>query len=142
MSAIQVSRATEHDLPVPARESADAAGYDLRSTLKWMLYPGEQKAIPTGFAWAIPIGFAGLIRDRSGLAVRSRVTTVAGVIDSDYRGEVCAVLANHGDQPLDIEIGTRIAQMVIVACLQSPCVETGALPETARGSGGFGSTGR
>ena len=141
MVGIQVQRVTEHALPVPARESADAAGYDLRSTLKWVLYPGEQKPIPTGFAWAIPRGFVGLIRDRSGLAVRNRVTTVAGVIDADYRGEVCAVMVNDGPDPLSIEPGDRIAQIVVVPCLGMPCVETGALPETRRDVGGFGSTG-
>lgn len=141
MVGIQVQRVTEHALPVPARESAGAAGYDLRSTLKWVLYPGEQKPIPTGFAWAIPKGFVGLIRDRSGLAVRNRVTTVAGVIDSDYRGEVAAVMVNEGDKPLSIEPGDRIAQMVIVPCLLVPCVESDALLETLRNVGGFGSTG-
>ena len=138
---IQVKRVGDHKLPVPRRETVEAAGFDLRSAVTWVVYPGEQAAIPTGFAWSIPEGMVGLVRDRSGLAARGRITTTAGVIDSDYRGEITVLLRNDGDLSFKIAPGDRIAQLVVVQCLLGYCEEVSELSETARGAGGFGHTG-
>jgi dUTP pyrophosphatase len=137
-----VKRIGDHDLPLPKQESLDAAGYDLRSTICVTLYPGQRLAIPTGFAWQIPMGMVGLVRPRSGLAVRDGLDVLAGVIDADFRGEVRAVLINHGDRPVTIAKGERIAQLVITNYYSGPLREVDDLPKTERGEGAFGSTGQ
>jgi dUTP pyrophosphatase len=138
---INVTRVGEHTLPIPRRETAEAAGFDLRASVAWILYPGEQRAIPTGFAWEIPRGYAGVIKDRSGIAARSHVRTAAGVIDADYRGEVRVLLRNAGDDAFWIDAGDRIAQLLVIPCVLGSCEEVSELADTARGAGGFGSTG-
>ena len=138
---IQLQRIGAHDLPLPKQATEGAAGFDLQSADYVILYPGQRLAIPTGFAWAIPLGQVGMIRPRSGLAVRNGIDVLAGVIDADYRGEVAVVLINHGERPLDIEAGDRIAQMVVQPCMVGVTVECDELPSTERGHGGFGSTG-
>lgn len=138
---IQVKRVGNHDLPLPRRETDEAAGYDLRSAIDWILYPGEQHVFPTGFAWQLPRGWVGVIRDRSGIAVRARVTTCAGVIDSDYRGEVGVVLRNDGADGFKVCAGDRIAQMIVVPCMLESAEEVAELTDSRRGSGGYGSTG-
>ena len=138
---IQLQRIGAHDLPLPKQATDGAAGFDLQSAEYVILYPGQRLAIPTGFAWAIPLGQVGMIRPRSGLAVRNGIDVLAGVIDADYRGEVAVVLINHGTRPLDIEAGDRIAQMVVQPCMVGVTVECDELPSTERGNGGFGSTG-
>lgn len=138
---IQLQRIGAHDLPLPKQATEGAAGFDLQSAEYVILYPGQRLAIPTGFAWSIPLGQVGMIRPRSGLAVRNGIDVLAGVIDADYRGEVAVVLINHGTRPLDIEAGDRIAQMVVQPCIVGVTVECGDLADTARGAGGFGSTG-
>ena len=138
---IQLQRIGAHDLPLPKQATEGAAGFDLQSADYVILYPGQRLAIPTGFAWAIPLGQVGMIRPRSGLAVRNGADVLAGVIDADYRGEVAVVLINHGTRPLDIEAGDRIAQMVVQPCMVCVTVECDELPSTERGNGGFGSTG-
>jgi dUTP pyrophosphatase len=138
---IRVKRVGEHALPIPRRETEEAAGFDLRSAVPWVLYPGEQRAIPTGFAWELPRGYVGIVKDRSGLAARSHIRTAAGVIDSDYRGEVLVLLRNAGDESLRIKVGDRIAQLIVVPCALAACEEVSELADTARGAGGFGSTG-
>lgn len=138
---IQLQRIGAHDLPLPRQATEGAAGFDLQSADYVILYPGQRLAIPTGFAWAIPLGQVGMIRPRSGLAVRNGIDVLAGVIDADYRGEVAVVLINHGDRPLDIEAGDRIAQMVVQPCMVGVTVECVELTSTGRGNGGFGSTG-
>ena len=137
----QLKRIGAHDLPLPKQATDGAAGFDLQSADYVILYPGQRLAIPTGFAWAFPLGQVGMIRPRSGLAVRSGIDVLAGVIDADYRGEVAVVLINHGTRPLDIEVGDRIAQMVVQPCMVGVTVECDELPSTERGNGGFGSTG-
>lgn len=106
--------------------------------------PGEARMIPTGWAVAIPDGFEGQVRPRSGLASRHGVTVVnaPGTIDSDYRGEVIVALINHGTREFRVEPGTRIAQLVIAPVARARVIESAALPATDRGGGGFGSTGR
>ena len=135
------------DLPLPAYETAHAAGMDLRAAVPadepLSLRPGERHAVPTGLAIAIPPGFEGQVRPRSGLALRHGVTCLnsPGTIDADYRGEVKVILINHGTEPFTIRRGDRIAQLLISAVVQASWREVDSLDETARGAGGFGSTG-
>ena len=134
------------DLPLPAYESAGAAGCDLRAAVAGplTLHPGERALIPTGLAIALPEGFEAQIRPRSGLAVKFGITVLnsPGTIDSDYRGEIRVPLINHGREPFLIERGDRIAQMVIAPVVQVGWSLVGSLDETDRGTQGFGSTGR
>jgi len=134
-------------LPLPAYQSADAAGLDLAAAVSASdpitLAPGARAMIPTGLVVSLPRGFEAQVRPRSGLAVRHGITVLnsPGTIDADYRGEVQVVLINHGDQPFTIARGERIAQLVVAAVVQATLVETKAVGKTARGTGGFGSTG-
>ncbi len=108
------------------------------------LAPGARALVPTGFAIALPEGYEAQVRPRSGLALKHGVTCLnaPGTIDSDYRGEVGAILINHGQEPFVIQRGERIAQMIVSPVVQSSWIEVDTLDETARGAGGFGSTGR
>lgn len=134
------------DLPLPAYETAGAAGMDLRAAVETplTLAPGARIAVPTGLAIALPQGFEAQVRPRSGLALREGVIPLntPGTIDADYRGEVKVILINLGEAPFVIQRGERIAQMVIAPVTQALWREVEALDETARGAGGFGSTGR
>lgn len=131
---------------MPQRASEGSAGYDLRAAVAGdeELAPGERRLVPTGFSLAIPPGFEGQIRPRSGLAVRHGVTVAnaPGTVDSDYRGEVGVILVNLGDEPFRIRRGDRIAQLVISRVERAEIEEVDELPTTGRGIGGFGSTGR
>ena len=135
------------DLPLPAYESAHAAGMDLRAAVPadapLTLRPGDRHAVPTGLAMAIPPGFEGQVRPRSGLALRDGVTCLnsPGTIDADYRGEVKVILINHGPEAFVVRRGDRIAQLLISPVVQASWREVHSLDETARGAGGFGSTG-
>jgi dUTP pyrophosphatase len=133
------------DMPLPAYESDGAAGMDLRAAVEepLVLQPGERAATPTGIAIALPRGFEGQVRPRSGFALREGVTTLntPGTIDCDYRGEVKVILINHGGKPVTIVRGDRIAQLVIAPVVQASWAEVASLDETSRGAGGFGSTG-
>lgn len=135
-------------LPLPAYESAGAAGLDLRAALAegevLALAPGARDLVPTGLCLQLPEGFEAQVRPRSGLAARHGVTVLnaPGTVDSDYRGEVKVILINHGTQTYPIRRGDRIAQLVIAPVLQAHLVATATLPDTQRGGGGFGSTGR
>jgi dUTP pyrophosphatase len=134
-------------LPTPAYASAGAAGLDLYAALpagqKLVLEPGARDLIPTGVQIAVPEGYEAQLRPRSGLAVEHGVTVLnaPGTIDSDYRGEVKALLVNHGGQPFEITRGMRIAQLGIAPVARATLVEVDELDETTRGAGGFGSTG-
>ena len=135
-------------LPLPAYQSAHAAGLDLLAAIPEdapvVLAPGRRALLPTGLAIALPEGFEAQIRPRSGLAARHGVTVLnaPGTVDADYRGEIAVILINHGDQPFTVYRGERIAQMVIASVAQAEFVAAISLPESDRGSGGFGSTGR
>lgn len=133
------------DLPLPSYASAGAAGLDLCAALSEpvVLAPGARVIVPTGFAMAIPQGFEAQIRPRSGLAAKHGMTVLnaPGTIDCDYRGEVGIILINLGEKPLQITRGMRIAQMVIAPVIAAGFREVTDLPQTRRGSGGFGSTG-
>ncbi len=134
------------DLPLPSYESAGAAGMDLRAALseQMRLAPGARALVPTGLSIALPQGFEAQVRPRSGLALKQGVTCLntPGTIDADYRGEVGVILINLGAEPFDIDHGDRIAQLVIAPVTQGTWVEVETLDETARGSGGFGSSGK
>ncbi len=133
------------DLPLPAYETGGAAGMDLRAAVdeEMVLKPGARAMVPTGLAFAVPAGFEAQVRPRSGLAAKAGVTCLntPGTIDSDYRGEVKVILANLGEEDFAIRRGDRIAQLVIAPVVQAAWSEVGSLDETARGAGGFGSTG-
>ena len=133
------------DLPLPAYETAGAAGLDLRAAIaeSVKLAPGARALIQTGLAMQLPAGFEGQIRPRSGLALRHGITVLnaPGTVDSDYRGEVSVVLINHGHEPFTVTRGDRIAQLVIAPVTHARLSEVEALSETARGAGGYGSTG-
>jgi dUTP pyrophosphatase len=133
------------DLPLPAYATAGAAGLDLFAAVEKevVLAPGAYAGVPTGIAIALPDGFEAQVRPRSGLALRHGVTVLnaPGTIDSDYRGEVSAILINHGVEPFAIQRGMKIAQLVVTAHARVEWTETTQLQNTSRGSGGFGSTG-
>ena len=140
---VQVRRLVSEAV-LPRYQTPDAAGMDLHAVTAMTIAPGATAAVPTGLALAIPRGFEGQVRPRSGLAIKHAVTVVnaPGTIDSDYRGEVKVLLINHGREPFPIAVGDRIAQLVIAPVVQAELVETEELSDTARGAGGFGSTGR
>lgn len=134
------------DAIVPQYMTDEAAGLDLCAALDAPLTiaPHKRAAIGTGLAFALPHGFEGQLRPRSGLARQHGITLVnaPGTLDSDFRGELTILLINHGDEPVTIEPGHRIAQIVIAPVVQAELAEVDELPATARGAGGFGSTGR
>lgn len=133
------------DLPLPGYASAHAAGMDLMAALDTpvVLEPGAKALISTGIAIALPPGYEAQIRPRSGLAAKNAVTVLnaPGTIDADYRGEIKVILVNHGKEDFLIERGMRIAQMIVAPVTRVSWTETNNLDETARGAGGFGSTG-
>jgi len=133
-------------LPLPSYATVGSAGCDLVAAIEApvTLQPGARALVPTGFAMALPPGWEAQIRPRSGLALKHGLTCLnsPGTIDADYRGEVGVILANLGAEPFLVERGMRIAQMVIAPVYQARFERVDALDETARGAGGFGSTGQ
>lgn len=138
-------------LDLPAFATVHAAAMDLRAAIPvaeaWFIPPGEQRLVPTGLTMAIPPGFEGQVRPRSGLALKHGVTVLnaPGTIDADYRGEVQVLLVNHGREPFDLHRGERVAQLLIARCEAwdwAPAISLDDLGATDRGSGGYGSTGR
>ncbi|PWC52927.1 dUTP diphosphatase [Azospirillum sp. TSO22-1] len=132
-------------LELPAYATADSAGLDLVAavTEPVVLPPGGRALVPTGLAIALPPGFEAQVRPRSGLALKHGVTVLntPGTIDADYRGEVGVILMNHGAEPFTVNRGDRVAQLVLARYERLAWAPTDRLPETARGAGGFGSTG-
>ena len=141
---LQFLRVGDHDLSLPSYATTGSAGLDLCAALAHRIDPGERKLVGTGFAIALPTNCEGQIRPRSGLAARSGLTVLnaPGTIDADYRGEVKVLLINLGLEPVEIASGDRIAQLVVAPVSRLRLVEVEDLPSTARGAGGFGSTGR
>lgn len=144
--AVRISRLPHAaDLPLPAYETAGAAGMDLRAALQapMTLAPGERAAVPTGIAIALPEGYEAQVRARSGLARRHGIAMVnaPGTVDSDYRGELQVLLINLGHEPFTVARGDRIAQMVVAPVARVAWDEVATLDDTERGAGGFGSTG-
>ena len=143
---VQVQRLPHaEDLPLPRYETDNAAGMDLMACIPAdvVLGPGKRMRVPAGFAIAIPEGYEAQVRPRSGLAVMHGITVLnaPGTIDADYRGELGVLLINHGDNPYTITRGMRIAQLVIAPVVRAHLAEVADLSQTARGAGGFGSTG-
>ena len=133
------------DLPLPSRQTAGSAGYDVASAEPdFVLGAGERRAVGTGLAFEIPPGTEMQVRPRSGLALRHGITlpNAPGTIDSDYRGELKVIMQNAGDAPVAIARGDRIAQLVFARYVTPTLDEVETLAESARGEGGFGSTGR
>lgn len=134
-------------LPQPAYQTADAAGFDLAAAVPegapLMLQPGARVLVPTGLVFMLETGFEAQVRPRSGLALKNGITVLntPGTIDADYRGEVGVILINHGAEPFSIMRGLRIAQVVIARAEQARIIAVDEADETARGAGGFGSTG-
>ncbi len=131
--------------PMPAYATSGSAGLDLRANLSEdvVINPLGRAIIPTGIYMALPVGYEAQIRPRSGLAAKSGITVLnsPGTIDSDYRGEICAILINLSDQPFTIHNGDRVCQMVIAKYESADIEEVSSLDETERGAGGFGHTG-
>ncbi|MEW4467373.1 dUTP diphosphatase [Parasphingorhabdus sp. JC815] len=134
---------TAGDLPLPGYETSGSAGMDIRACEATTIAPGKRALVGTGFAFAIPEGFEVQVRPRSGLALKKGVSVLntPGTIDSDYRGEIKVILANHGDEDFEVARGDRIAQIVVAPVQRGNLVEVMDLDQTIRGSGGFGSTG-
>ena len=131
-------------IPLPSYATSGSAGLDLRADVDVELQPGARKLVPTGISIALPPGFEGQVRPRSGLALKHGLTCLnsPGTIDSDYRGEVGVILVNHGQETVKLLRGDRIAQLVVAEVLQAELVVVEELSSTARGEGGFGHTGK
>lgn len=143
---VRIERLRKSGIPLPAYQSARAAGLDLTADLDSPLAiaPGARTSVPTGIALEIPEGYEGQVRPRSGRAIADGLTLInsPGTIDSDYRGEINVLLVNLGAAPIEIRPGDRIAQLVIAPVVRVELIEVDDLDGTARGPGGFGHTGR
>ncbi|HVK38605.1 MAG TPA: dUTP diphosphatase [Candidatus Kapabacteria bacterium] len=146
-AAVRVQRVRDgfDDLPLPAYATDGAAGMDLRAAVEAdvTIAPGERRAVPTGIAIALPEGYECQVRPRSGLALRHGVTVLntPGTVDEDYRGEIQVILVNLGTEPFVVERGLRIAQAIFARYERVRLEEVATLDQSARGAGGFGSTG-
>ncbi|MCL2406101.1 MAG: dUTP diphosphatase [Defluviitaleaceae bacterium] len=147
-SAVQflISRTDDSsDLPLPKRQSTDAAGMDLHANVHEpvVIKKGTRALIPTGVKVALPMGYEAQVRPRSGLAFKFGITVLntPGTVDADYRGELCVLLINLGEEDYTVHRGDRIAQLVIAKVQMAEFFEADVLPETLRGEGGYGSTG-
>ncbi len=133
------------DIPLPAYETEHAAGMDLRAAVQESisLEPGARALVPTGIRVALPEGYEAQVRPRSGLAIRHGISMVnaPGTVDADFRGELRVILINHGEEPFTIRRGDRIAQMIVAPITRIAWQPVQDLPESTRGSGGFGHTG-
>ena len=142
---LKIKRVGNPASPLPRYMTPHAAGMDLFASLdaNITLLPGERALVPTGLALAIPEGYEAQIRPRSGLALHHGITLVnsPGTIDSDYRGEICVIIINHGKEPFTVKNGDRIAQMVFAQFARADLQEVPELSETLRNDGGFGHTG-
>jgi dUTP pyrophosphatase len=145
MITIRARRMGDVEVPPPRYQTEGAAGMDLHAAVAapLVIAPGQRALVPTGWAVAIPPGFEGQVRPRSGLALKHGVTVLnaPGTIDADYRGELKVVLINHGDADFIVQRGDRIAQLVVSRVERAELAVVEALDDTARGAGGYGSTG-
>tara|TARA_B100000508_G_scaffold125568_1_gene109585 strand:- start:177 stop:620 length:444 start_codon:yes stop_codon:yes gene_type:complete len=137
---LNFQRLGQHDLPLPARKTHGAAGFDLSIGTDYVLQSQHRAIVDVGFAVEIPYGYRGVIRPRSSLALDG-MDIMAGEIDSDYRGPLKVLMVNHGFSPIELKAGDRIAQLVVTPCLMAESLEVTELSETSRQDGGFGSTG-
>jgi dUTP pyrophosphatase len=131
-------------LPLPSYATLGSVGLDLRADVPVTLLPGQRALVPTGLAIAVPPGYEAQVRPRSGLALRNGVTCLnsPGTIDNDYRGELCVILVNLGQEEAALSRGERIAQLIVAPVSRAELAEVPELPATERGAGGFGHTGR
>lgn len=127
--------------PLPSRAHPGDAGLDLTAVESTRIYSGTWRTVSCGVAIAVPPGHVGLIWPRSGTAVRSGIDVLAGCVDAGYRGEVKAVLINHGARPHDVAVGDRVAQLLVLPCWLGDVTQADELPPSERGEGGFGSSG-
>lgn len=143
---MQVKIVNHSPYPLPSYATAQSAGLDLKANLTepLLLKPLQRALVPTGLYIALPAGYEAQVRPRSGLAAKHGITVLnsPGTIDADYRGEVCVILVNLSEEPFEIVPGERIAQLVVASFEQVQWDPVEVLDETARGAGGFGSTGR
>lgn len=141
---VEVLVALSEGAALPEYQSAGAAGMDVRCSDDFTLYPNERRLIPTGLRLAIPAGYEGQMRPRSGLALKHGISMVntPGTIDSDYRGEIGVILINHGADVVTFNTGDRIAQLVVCPVTRAKMTVVESLPPSDRGEGGFGSTGK
>ncbi len=143
---MKIQRIRKSALPLPTYQSEHAAGIDLMADIAApiQMAPNERRAIPTGIAVQIPVGYEGQVRPRSGRAIKEGLALInsPGTIDADYRGEVKVLLVNLGGQPILIHPGDRIAQLILAPVVRAEIVEVEELTPTERGGGGFGHTGR
>lgn len=139
---MRVKRIGNHTLPLPKQAHDGDAGYDLMAVENMEIWPDEQILVKTGFAFEIPRGLVGIIKDRSGNAAKLHLYTSAGVIDSSYRGEVMVCLRSQNNKVHNIHSGDKIAQMILVPYLSEITQEVDDLDDTSRGVYGFGSTGK
>ena len=134
-----------YDLPLPKRQTPGSAGIDLHANVHepTIIKKGQRVLIPTGNKIALPIGYEAQVRPRSGLAFNFGVTVLntPGTVDADYRGELCVLLINHGDEDFIVQRGDRVAQLIIAKVAMAEFCEVEELPDTLRGAGGYGSTG-
>lgn len=137
---LRVKKLTQ-DATLPTRGSGGAVGYDLYSTEEVVVPPTHRALVGTGIAIVLPVGVYGRVAPRSGLAVKHGIQVGAGVVDPDYTGEIKVVLFNHGDKDFEVKKGDRVAQLILERCETPDIEEVGAVEETERGAGGFGSTG-
>lgn len=141
MLSISISR-LDPEVPMPRYALAGDAGFDMYAREELVLLPGERGQAKTGIALAIPPGYVGLIWDKSGVSHKGGIKTLGGVVDSGYRGEVMVGLINLGKEAYTFKKGDKVAQMLIQKVEQAEFVEVNVLPESERGSAGFGSTGK
>jgi dUTP pyrophosphatase len=141
---VQVKISLSEGAVLPGYQTEHAAGMDVRCAADFTLYPNERRLVGTGLRVAIPPGYEGQVRPRSGLAFKHGISLVntPGTIDADYRGEIGVILINHGADVVTFNAGDRIAQLVICPVARAELVVVEALEETERGEGGFGSTGK
>ncbi len=146
MRVLIARRPAARDLPLPERATPGSAGYDLHAAVETdvVVAPGDRALIPAGFSIALPDGYEAQIRPRSGLALEHGIVlpNAPGTIDSDYRGEVKIIVLNTGEKAFTVKRGDRIAQLVVAPVARADFEEVGTLPDTARGQGGFGHSGR
>jgi len=131
------------DIPLPARQTLQSAGLDLHAKIDTIIKPGERTLVPTGIRVALPFGYEAQVRPRSGLALKYGITVLnaPGTVDADYRGELSVLLVNLGQEDFAVMRGSRIAQMVIAKVEMAEFEEVSELPDSRRGTGGYGSTG-
>ncbi len=146
MNTLQIAVINESPNPLPTYQTQHAAGMDLRANLSEpvVLLPGDRILVPTGLKIALPEGYEAQVRPRSGLALKYGITCLnsPGTIDADYRGEIGVILINHGREPFTLQPGERIAQLVVTQYSRVEWKVVSELPDSERGKGGFGSTGR